>query len=1663
MLLPFDRPRRAPVPRLSVLSPHRWSEHVGTRLGRTFPYGGLRFCPRSIQLLAYQLEPALAVFRHATSRVLIGDDVGLGKTVEAGVIVKEVVGRKATARVLVIMPASLRAQWKQELASLFELPSIDADATWLRTITRELPPDVNPWSIPGIYLSSIDFVKRPEVLAPLESVRWDLLVVDEAHGATPRTDRLAAVDALGCRASTVVLLSGTPHSGDQDQFDALCGIGSGAGHSPLVCFRRTRADVHVAQGPVRSRVLTVPPTDDERRMHRQLERYTALLWASARRGEANPALLATVFRKRALSSAGALAVSLLRRLASMASLPRVETQPWLPLDHDESEDAVGDEDADTVIGGKGLDDPVTERAAIEQCLRAAEASSASESKTALLLRLLSRLHSPAIVFSEYRDTAVRLRERIAALGHRVVLLHGGLTPSERGVATTEFLRGGAVMVATDAASEGLNLHHSCRLVIHYELPWSPARLHQRCGRVNRIGQRRRVHEIALVAADTAEQLVLQPLLRRARLSGPFTRGSIVHQLPEAVVMARVFGGEPVTEPAGPATSARDTEPFITLDLGAEGRAEVERLETMRRVVEGARGGSAGLVIPVTLRPSAAREREVRRTNGSMTIVYSVGFRNGAGELLEETLLPVAVEYGGRRWRHRRSALRAQVRAALADVAPLLDSALETVAGARVAAIATAHGHDVSAREARRRAMSGPLPSTAGVLVQPGLFGRAGLRTEQKPPASALLEEAPIEEDAAAADRLAGSRGSRDLREPGVIAGMSGSLLSHDALDELWQRPDPAVVTFAAGKPYRHLRAWHAGIRARLGPTATARTIFDAVAEPLLRSLGFDISVVQSSSQSVAALLTTSARPVAALIAAPWVVPLRTLWRQAVRCGLAHQVRWTICVNGSAIAAFDVRRAYARRWVEFEMEVALDVERSLGVLCTLLGARALAGSGDRAVIERVLDHSERHRAAVRGSLRSGVHDAVLQLVSAFREAVSRTHTDSHLLDESLIVVYRLLFLLFAEARNLVPTWHPIYRDSYTIDTIVRPLHNDRSPTGVWEAFQALSRLAHRGCRAGPMRVPPFNGRLFSPACAPLAARVSLSDSVVRRAVLSLTSRASAEGRRSISYADLGVEQLGAVYEHLLDFVVSTQDPSGARMIATGRRKATGSFYTPRALTEFVVRRGLAAVVQGRTPDGILALRVVDPAMGSGAFLVSACRYLAQAYEQALIEEGTVTAADLTEQDRAGFRRAVAQRCLFGVDINPMAVQLARLSMWLATLAADKPLTFLDHRLRVGHSLIGASVADVVCRPFPGRARRPRDLPLFPTDDFAASMESAIGVRRQIAEGPDDSLDQVRGKERTLAALESEDGPLARWREAADLWCAAWLDEGIARDRRTFGALLDHVLRRGSALPPRTLEPLLAHARGVSRSARVFNWAMEFPEVFYGDDGVEKDTSGFDVVLGNPPWDVLHETEGRDSERRLTTYARGSGQYGLQGSGHANLYQLFFERGLRLLKPGGRCALILPSGFATDQGSGRLRRHLLERTEVDTFATIDNRDGIFPIHRSLKFVLLTFNNGGTDGDGAVAVRGAVGRVARLRPGQRRRPRGAAGAEIDCRAREWRGAGAARHPDGTGPGDSHEDHRPGPGERQPSRMAHPLRPGAERDRRPAALHEPRRSANS
>src|SRR5262249_1881362 len=197
---------------------------------------------------------------------------------------------------------------------------------------------------------------------------------------------------------------------------------------------------------------------------------------------------------------------------------------------------------------------------------------------------------------------------------------------------------------------------------------------------------------------------------------------------------------------------------------------------------------------------------------------------------------------------------------------------------------------------------------------------------------------------------------------------------------------------------------------------------------------------------------------------------------------------------------------------------------------------------------------------------------------------------------------------------------------------------------------------------------------------------------------------------IAYRDLGVAQLGAVYETLLDYAPVVHNGRVDLRSGSGLRKATGTFYTPQPIAEYLVRAALGPLVRDRSADDILQLRIVDPAMGSGAFLVAACRYLAAAYEAALGRDGRLHAADIDEPERAAIRRTIPERGLSGVAPNPMAVQLARLSLWLATLAAERPLSFLDHRLQTGDSLLGTWLAHL--RHPAAAGRRPQNREALP---------------------------------------------------------------------------------------------------------------------------------------------------------------------------------------------------------------------------------------------------------------------------------------------------------------------------------------------------------------
>lgn len=811
----------------------------------------------------------------------------------------------------------------------------------------------------------------------------------------------------------------------------------------------------------------------------------------------------------------------------------------------------------------------------------------------------------------------------------------------------------------------------------------------------------------------------------------------------------------------------------------------------------------------------------------------------------------------------------------------------------------------------------------------------------------------------------------------MISGLSGSILSHDAL------ATHGLTSQPSSDEARHARQiilkWHNGVTVDGGPAWGARSVFDRVVVPFCTALGFKVIPSRTDEAAVHAMLQSHGEFAAAVVAAPWGRDHALSWRESVRHGIGAGMRWCFCFNGPSLCLFDARRTHSRRFAELDLAAVSSDPETFAVAWHLLRGAAFGPEHKGASLDVAVDLSERYRSAVRESLQDGVREALRQLTSALVDASQqRRQRSARVLarpvtagfdaetafDEALVVIYRVLFLLFAEARGLVPTWHPVYRDSYTIEALRPTVERLPRPRGVWDALQAIARLAHRGCRAGSLRVPPFNGRLFSPVHAPLADALALDEAPVRDALLALTTRRARDGRQRIAYADLGVEHLGGVYERLLDFDLSRPVPRGpCVLVRSGRRKATGTFYTPRPLTEYVVRRTLAPLAEHAGSEDILRLRVLDPAMGSGAFLVAACRYLAGAYEHALIREGALRPDDITEPDRAGFRRIVAQRCLFGVDLNPMAVQLARLSLWLATLSADRPLTFFDHHLRAGNSLVGAAIHDVTTKTSGGRCRT-TPLPLFDADALNGALGVTVTSHIQLGDGPEDTIEQLRTKERLFSTVSAGEGPLARWKRIADLWCAGWFGGGARVTRAIFSALVD------DSLAPQVARPVLASAAGVAARQRFFHWTLEFPEVFFGTSGQPLPDGGFDAVVGNPPWEMLRGDSGSSDARAtaseaasaLTRFTRGSGIYHCQGAGHANLYQMFVERALSLARPAGRVGLVLPSGFATDHGCAPLRRRLLDSTTVDAVVSVENRDRLFPIHRGLKFVIVTTTSGG-----------------------------------------------------------------------------------------------------
>ena len=750
LLCPFDRPTPLSGPiRIRAVTRRRWMRGFGAIAATATPFGQLRAAALSdFQIYPYQLEPALAAVRGISSRILLADEVGLGKTIQAGLILAELRERGWADRALILTPSGLRDQWAEELSRRFDIHAATMDACTVRRRTSILPVGVNPWAVEPVSIASIDAIKRPETVQALASIVWDLLLIDEAHLVATAPLRAAAVRMLGERARRIVLLTATPHAGDDSAFASLCRIGRLSPKDPILLFRRTRRDV----GLVRRRrvhLLPVTLTPAELRMHRLLGDYATRVWREAGAGKTRDSrLVAIVLTKRALSSASSLARSVERRLELLPHGSGRFAQPMLPLQA--AEDELDEADADPALAMPGFENPDDERACLTRILEAARQAALSERKLLALHRLLGRAREPAIVFTEYRDTLAVAADTLEGV-RRSVVLHGGLDDGERRAALEAFDRGKAdVLLATDTGGEGLNLHTHCRLVINLELPWNPMRLEQRIGRVDRIGQTRTVHAVHLFARGTAEGDVLARLFKRLERART-TLGSIsdpITPISEIAIAAAVIEGaplEPTRSTEAPSTRQLFEPETTAVDLRVESGAEARRLLWARRSIPDSCGVHefrrtiANDLADIDRNGVIVTSVPLRKLRGSQALfpgaalvwIFRARIVESTGRCLEEAVVPIRLPLSHDRAVRSARKGRMLVEQLFTKLGGVFAGRAEAVATERLIAIARVHEKALQMEHVREVAIDETLNATCPELLQAGLFDARAVKDRDR--------------------------------------------------------------------------------------------------------------------------------------------------------------------------------------------------------------------------------------------------------------------------------------------------------------------------------------------------------------------------------------------------------------------------------------------------------------------------------------------------------------------------------------------------------------------------------------------------------------------------------------------------------------------------------------------------------------------------------------------------------------------------------------------------------------------------------------------------------------------------------------------------------------------------------------------------------------------
>ena len=693
------------------------------------------------------------------------------------------------------------------------------------------------------------------------------------------------------------------------------------------------------------------------------------------------------------------------------------------------------------------------------------------------------------------------------------------------------------------------------------------------------------------------------------------------------------------------------------------------------------------------------------------------------------------------------------------------------------------------------------------------------------------------------------------------------------------------------------------------------------------------------------------------------------------------LRWGILTNGSIWRLY-----YAKEKAVFETFFQIDLRRviedsdklEVALFSHFFNVQSfMLDDKGKCTLDRFRQESEDATREIEEHLQSKMEDILGKICMGFiRSEGKKSYTEAEkraVFNNSIYLLYRLLFILYAEARGFLPVQNSeYYEKSITmIMELVRKnrtkgIENSRGQT-LWNILCELFNWVNQGNRV--LGIPPYNGGLFDNSEKPYLANHAINDAFLSDALFSLGFREERGNIVQINYNDLSIRHLGGLYEGILEYQLFIAPERMVRrkqenlykfipehlagkiarndtVIEEGEvyfsqsneeRKLTGSYYTPEYIVRYIVENSLQqylikidedlkallnklieahenaiddrerntiekfidSEILSFLKNRILSIRVLDPAMGSGHFLVNVAHYLADYMVESLFS--TEWTNEMIDLNPLWWRRQIVEKCIFGVDINELATELAKLSLWLISADNKKPLTFLDHHLRTGNSLLGAKLEDLGTLPQNGKIVNSKKVE---TNLYYPSFrkEYIPTVLRLIKE-MDFSSEQIEDVERKKAKYKEWVDLKQNLQIVADMWLSTFFGCQISEEK--YQSFLCRAFEGNTVFDPRVEE-----SAGVPNL--FFHWWLEFPEIFFKLS--DEMRSGFDIVLGNPPYGL------KGDNLFLETYSLNS----------KDSYGLFVKKGIDLLREDGIFSMLISDTWRTLKSHLNLRQFMLEKT-------------------------------------------------------------------------------------------------------------------------------------